>query len=271
MDSIWHRLWRSSPASLAEAYGRRVERWSVKPGWQTVKAGPLKGFELYFEEPLGGGFHEMIEGTFDCFIHDELRRRIKLEDCVCWDIGGHFGYHSLALAAQGARVTAFEPNRSNAERFRKNREHNKNLAPAIELRDTALSDQVGEVTFVSSNDLSGTSSGSHLASALPPEEAGIYSDFERVTVPTAKADDLIADGCEAPKVIKLDVEGAELLVLKGAAKLFKEGRPLLFVEVHHIVLMLRIQEWLRALNYRVTVLDEPNASASRCFVLAEPA
>lgn len=271
MAAIVRRLWNLSPASLTDAMARRWGRWRTRPAWHRVQAGPLAGRELYFAEPIEGGYREMVAGTFDRFIHEELGRRIDLRNCACWDVGGHFGYHSLALAAQGAKVVAFEPHAENARRFTMNRERNSDLTAAIEIRETALSNRSGEAAFVASDDLKGMSSGSHLQEALPPEAAGVYEQFQETRVATVRGDDLIAAGLPAPKVMKLDVEGAELLVLEGCAQMFREARPLLFVEVHHILLMHGLHEWAGEMGYRLRPLDEEHASPSRCFMLGEPA
>jgi hypothetical protein len=89
-------------------------------------------------------------------------------------------------------------------------------------------------------------------------------------VPAARADTLIARGEPAPDVIKIDVEGGELLVLQGARKLLADRRPVLLIEVHHICLMLHIEKLLLELGYSARILDEAHAWPSRCFVFATP-
>ena len=53
---------------------------------------------------------------------------------------------------------------------------------------------------------------------------------ERVVVPTLTLDTLL-EHFDAPSVVKIDVEGAEHLVLQGAAGLLRDVRPALIVEV----------------------------------------
>jgi hypothetical protein len=125
------------------------------------------------------------------------------------------------------------------------------------------------MTFVESGDLKCSSSGSHLASATPPLEGKHYRTFEHRTVPTVRIDSLIAKGEKAPDVIKIDIEGAEYLALKGGSKLLAEKKPLLLLEVHHICLMFNIQRFLLELGYTTTLLDEANAVPSRCFMMAK--
>jgi hypothetical protein len=53
---------------------------------------------------------------------------------------------------------------------------------------------------------------------------------ETQTVPTTSLD-LMLDAFPAPSVVKVDVEGAELMVLEGASRLLSEVRPVIMIEV----------------------------------------
>jgi len=50
--------------------------------------------------------------------------------------------------------------------------------------------------------------------------------------PSVTLDQYIAQGNAAPSVMKIDVDGFELHVLRGARKCLAEHRPRLWVEVH---------------------------------------
>lgn len=268
MQTIINRLWATSPASLTKAIRRRVHDLRAKPGWFKVQAGPLGGAELLLPSATEGSWKEMVEGTFDAFLYAALGREREVRGAVCWDVGAHFGYHSLALAALGADVLAFEPNRYNAERLQANLGRNPTIAKRVRYLGVAISDEDGEMTFVESGDLKGSSSGSHLANATPPLEGKHYRTFAHRTVPTARIDTLIAKGEKPPDVLKIDIEGAESLALKGGRKLLSEKKPLLLLEVHHICLMFEIQRFLLELGYATILLDEANAVPSRCFMMA---
>lgn len=268
MSSFAHRLWNASPASLLRAVSRRLARWRAQPAWHRVQAGPLAGAELLLDPPIEGGMREMIAGTFDAFLYDELKRGTSLQDAVCWDVGAHFGYHSLAFAALGAHVTAFEPNPHNLTRLRQNLERNPSFAARIRVHPLALADGDGETTFVQSADTAGGSSGSHIVAADAPCDTATYAHFERVPLRTARMDTLIRDGEPPPAVIKMDVEGAEWLALQGGRELLARHRPFLFVEVHHIRVMFHLQPFLAALGYELRLLDEEHITPSRCFLAA---
>lgn len=263
------RLWNSSPASLTRAVQRRIAYRNCHPGWFAVKAGPLLGTELYLPNDKIGAWADMLAGRFDAFLYDALLARRKLADAVCWDIGAHIGYHTLGFAALGAQVLAFEPNPYNAARLKLHLERNTALAKRIRHLASAVSDRDGEMTFVQDANIDGGSSGSHLAGAVTPNATEIYSAFERVTVPTVRIDTLIEQQRErVPDVIKIDVEGAEALVLQGGANFFATAPPILLMEIHHIQLMFEVQKLLREWNYEIKLLDEAHATPSRCFLIA---
>jgi FkbM family methyltransferase len=267
MSSIFQRLWHASPASVCAALRRRFQGRS--PEWHTVRAGPAAGVHLLFDGPLEGAWLEMIEGRFDAALHEALREGPTLKDAVVWDVGAHFGYHSLAFASMGANVAAFEPHGTNAARLQANLERNSSLSWRVRVLPLALSDCDGEVEFLSGADLRGPSSGSHLVGIAAPARPEDYAGFDRVRVKCARADTLVASGAEpAPAVIKIDVEGAEWLVLQGARQLLAERRPLLLLEVHHIRLACDIVPFLQSLGYRTQVLEDPGTSLSRCFLAA---
>ena len=59
--------------------------------------------------------------------------------------------------------------------------------------------------------------------------------------------------------IKIDVEGHELEVLKGAAELFATQKPVLLIEIeerHCAGNLVRVPEWLSQFGYRVHCLDK---------------
>lgn len=269
MPSWSERLWNASPASLTRAARRRWRRVTSRLGWHRVVGGPLAGAEMCFSDVSQGSWREMVMGTFDGFLYRELAVRQDVKGLVCWDVGAHFGYHSLGFAALGAKVVAFEPNPHNAARLRANLDRNPRLAARVSLRALALSNADGPSQFVQSADLAETSSGSHLADAVAPSPELVYENFERLPVMAARTDSLLAGGEAPPAVMKIDVEGAEQLVLEGARELLRRHRPLLLLEVHHIRLMFHLRPLLEGFGYRLSLANETHAEPSRCFIIAE--
>jgi FkbM family methyltransferase len=269
MPSLVQRLWGASPAALAAAARRRLRGLREREEWRTVQAGPATGAQLLLPVPLPSWAEEMLNGTFDAFMYETIRRHRSLKDAVCWDIGAHIGYHALAFASQGAQVTAFEPTRANHARLQQHLERNTALAPRIELVPAAVADRDGEMTLVESGDMKGQSTGSHLANATPPLKEAAYAGFESHTVRAVTIDTLILQQeRRPPDIIKLDVEGAEHLVAQGGRVTLGRHKPLLLIEVHHICVMLPLALLLAEMGYRLEIVDAEHAEPSRCFICA---
>jgi FkbM family methyltransferase len=148
-------------------------------------------------------------------------------DGVFVDAGANVGLVSFAVAAQRprARIFAFEPNPRVAVRWRANRELNR--ADKASLVESALSDAVGTAPFR----LGPTrdSGSGHLG------EGG--SDVATTTL-DAFADEQGIDRIDA---LKIDVEGHESAVLKGAEGLFaRRAIRVVLVEANDEPLLRRV-------------------------------
>jgi len=273
--SLLHKFWNNSPKAVFQSLNRRLAGSTIKPEWTEVISGPLKGGQLFVAADSFDGWNEMIHGRFDSFIYNEVERRCHIDGAVFWDIGAHFGYHSFSFASlvgDNGHVYSFEPNPFNVDRFKMHLGKNKSQAQRITLNTFALSDVNGKMSFVFSNDVDGSSSsGSHLQNVNAPLESGTYNNFKTQVVSTFTIDSYINNpDIRTPDIIKIDVEGAELLVLKGGKEFFKKHKPVIFMEVHNILMMYHIHEFLMKLGYSVRLLDEDNSTLSKCFIVAHP-
>jgi len=148
------------------------------------------------------------------------------------DIGAHAGLYTLIasklVGAQG-RVFAFEP--SPRERLRLQAHVRLNRCRNVTIEPVALGDRDGEATlFVVQNSETGCNS-------LRPGDVG---DTRPVTVGLRRLDDYLTRGTiTRVDVMKMDVEGAELSVLRGAEHLFRTTRPTLLCEIEEA----RIAPW----------------------------
>ena len=70
------------------------------------------------------------------------------------------------------------------------------------------------------------------------------------------------DGLPAPTVMKIDVEGAEYAVLRGATRLLTENRPLIFLSTHGPQLHAECCRLLAGLGY--TLRPEVGANIELC-------
>jgi FkbM family methyltransferase len=138
-------------------------------------------------------------------------------DSSCVDVGAHTGdflRHMLRLAPAGQHV-AFEPVPAFYELLVQE-------FPDVDVRNVALSDEAGTTEFNYFPDLPGLS-------GFRRTEAAQDGKPVRLEVSCERLDDAL-DADYVPKLIKIDVEGAEHKVLRGASELLRRHRPLLLLE-----------------------------------------
>ncbi len=162
-----------------------------------------------------------------CEPEEEFLGRVLRHGMTFVDIGANIGSYSMpaaALVGTEGRVIAFEPASDNLAIFKETIALNN--ASNIILEQLALSDKSGEGKLRLHD---GANTGQH---ALAVEgQAGVV---ESVTLTTLD-DYLEQTGIRKVDVVKLDVEGVELKVLKGAAKtLSADAPPVLIVEVSDV-------------------------------------
>ncbi len=163
------------------------------------------------------------------------------------DVGAALGLFSLELwrmVGPNGRVVAIEPAESNAKLLARNAQSN---SASIELTQAAASDRDDFAEFFLTD-----SSDSHAFYHHP-----LINPSRAVTVRTLRLDSVL----EHADFIKVDVEGAEIGVLKGAERLL-EARPPLVVEWVPSCQLAAGNEigdlpsFLNTLGYRLEVFDE---------------
>jgi FkbM family methyltransferase len=136
---------------------------------------------------------------------------------VVWDVGANMGtYTCLAgKCADDVTVVSFEPIPGNVERLKTNAELN-GINSIV--REEALDETDGEMSLSSGQGGDGQYS---------------FTDGEEgIMVPTSRADTLVEQGSvPQPSVVKIDVEGAEVRVLRGMKSVL-ERTDYVYVEVH---------------------------------------
>jgi len=243
----------------------------MEPAWERVSAGPLAGREILIDRRGNGAWDDMLSGRFDAEIYGVIAQSRPARGGIVWDVGAHIGFHTLgfsAIAGSSGRVVAFEPNPSNRDRLQQNLQKNPDLAARVEILSCALSDHNGQSLFGLSRDIdSGASSMSFLDSTTASTDPGT-SAWDRIVVTVRTADALIQEGMPHPTVMKVDVEGAELLVLRGATETIRMARPTVIVEAHSARLAFEVHEWFRNQEYQVRLLAD--LAPSRILLSAQP-
>ena len=142
---------------------------------------------------------------------------------VLYDVGANIGLYACLLAKkrQTGQVIAFEPHPQTAKRLEENLSLNHLQSRVFRY---ALSDSIGEMKLLINDDVPGAQGTLGKSDEM--------KDF--ITVSVTTADSLIEQGViPAPDVIKIDVEGAEINVLRGMQQaLDSDNCRLIYCEVH---------------------------------------
>jgi len=233
----------------------RLQRWllsTVLEGHEfvhLVDAGPAAGLQYPISLPID---KSVWTGTYERELSVLLFKAVK-RGSTCLDIGGWRGFYAGVMALAGAsRVYIFEPLPANCSRIRRLIDLNPKLP--IELIEAAAADQKGTAEFQTMPD---SSMGKLSASSFHPRDRGTGT----IEVRVATLDDLFTQGrIGAPSVIKIDVEGAELLVLRGARRLLAECQPTLFLEIHSHNLVCDCKELLLRAGYSMSAVEVTSGS-----------
>lgn len=149
---------------------------------------------------------------------NQIMSRVLTKDSNCIDIGcyeGEFLISMLRLAPLGYHY-AFEPIPRLAKRI-------KQKFPDIDVRQIALSDSENEVCF---HNVVGKPAYSGLRERTYPDPD---ETVEIIKVKTQELDNVLDPELKV-NLIKIDVEGAELLVFKGAIQTLKKHKPYIIFE-----------------------------------------
>jgi FkbM family methyltransferase len=218
-----------------EYYGRRIGALPKDIEPTLVRAGILRYSPVPIDLPWGGkmkldpsDFVARIligSGRWEEPEWDWIAAGLKEGD-VFVDVGAHHGAFSLrASQAVGpaGQVIAVEPDPGTLARLRENIELNRYAN--IRVEPVAFGDQAGTMTLYV---VSGQAVSLSEKTALSLARGG---QMQRVEVPIIPMDQALGDLNGARiSVIKVDVEGAETIVLRGAANTIKTHRPAVVVE-----------------------------------------
>lgn len=234
---------------------RRIGWDDSQLGWYIPNNGPYAGIQLpalhtnFLWVPLGG-----YEPILTCWL---VRILTGTEWGAAggdfWDVGAHRGYTSLLCVKHGSgRVLAFEPDTANVSSFRENLKTNPGLSERIELLPVAVADTDGEMELKSPQD---DPLQCQLVSSDIVPRAQRFDAVTVAKVGVVSLDSLVASGRKPPAVLKVDVEGAEFLVLRGAANLLRQFHPLVLLEYHNLQAQKMCVASLRELGYTLFALN----------------
>jgi FkbM family methyltransferase len=190
-----------------------VRRYQV----ETISNGPASGMRVgrqYASNAYG-------DGAIELPVQHAIVEAVAPGD-VFFDIGANVGFFTLVAAAalEGTgELHAFEARPAIAQALRRNVRRNQIEATVW---PTAVGDHDGTATL----HIAHHPGGSTLAASKASDVRTTMS------VEVISLDSAIGDGrLPAPDVVKIDVEGSELEVLRGMIETLRSNRPVLIVEV----------------------------------------
>jgi len=203
------------------------------------------GFRMRVDGNSQAGRVVFATGDYEPEVADVVVATLRPGD-VFVDVGAHIGYFTM-LGAQcvgpTGLVLAFEASPTTAAELA----HNVGLNgfENVQVRRDALSDESGTVEF-----FRGPAGNTGLGS-LRADAGGLAH-----TVPAVRLDDVLEPGRRV-SLIKIDVEGAEHRVLRGAESCLKRDRPEVVLELTDRFLRdmgssaADLAEWMTGLGYRM--------------------
>jgi len=147
------------------------------------------------------------------------------------DVGANVGWISLVASrcvGAGGRVVAFEPSPPLIGLLRYHKRVN--LASNLTVESSAVSDRPGRAMLYLQN--AGMSALNSLTRTAVMVRDGTDSQGATVEVAKLTLDEYCRQKNLGPRIIKIDVEGAELMVLRGAREILQRYSPTLILAVH---------------------------------------
>ena len=190
----------------------------MRPGRpRRIPAGIAEGLRL--EVDPAAPVHVYL-GTAEVEIAAHLRRLAR-PGVRCFDIGGHNAYYAMVLARlTGEPVTSFEFDPEGIARMTRNLALNPGLAGRVRVQQAYL------------------------------------ADADDAAAGAARLDTLVEElDLPWPGLLKIDVEGAEAAVLRGAPRVL-DHRPAVVIETHGARVEGECAELLAARGYRVRVVSQ---------------
>ena len=233
LHSVASRVRRSALVKPVEPVFRRIE-----PMWNETMDNTVyrNGFPTQINGEsvrltYGYGSRYSKSGRYEPDIALPFAQAIR-PGATVFDIGAHIGILALIagqrVGGQG-RVFAFEPSPDTLRILHQHVRLNAGDGP-IEIVPAVVSDRTGSTTFFTYGESMAASVSRANVEVL--NEQRLAAPATEVTVKSITIDAFAAERGVVPDVIKIDVEGAELRVLRGAERTLREHSPLIFCEVH---------------------------------------
>lgn len=235
-------LWQAKSPLLQRMVGAG-RRWSQQEDLP-IRNG--QGAGLLFR--TGESNFGYILGTSEPQTQDCLAKYLKTGD-VLFDIGSNVGFLTVIggkLVGKTGAVYAFDPVPKHAALVRHNAQIND--FRHVQVFEVAVADKPGQAQFM----VAAASATSRLNNFWPDSEPA-----EKLVVKVVQIDEMVANGTlRPPTVVKIDVEGAELDVLKGMVSTLAQHKPVIVCDTHGT--HREVAEFLEANGYWAGTMEDIN-------------
>lgn len=250
-------------ARVARTIGRWVAR--LLPHWPyRVLRGDLKGARFLHGSLAGaGGGASVYLGLVEPEQTAELTRHLA-PGMTVFDVGANAGYYTVLAGRRvgpTGRVVAIEPLLCNVQHLARNVALNR--LDNVAIVTAAVSDHFGVANFA----LGANCAMGHLADDDMSEiRTGAHASAPLTLVATITLDSLVDRIGRQPDLVKIDVEGAEMEVLRGAVDTLSGARCTIFLSVHSDALRASCRAVLDSYGYAMVPIsgDADHAGEYRC-------
>ncbi len=180
-----------------------------------------------------GRYLRYFESNYEKENFTFLKENIK-PGTTCLDIGGHIGIYAVYMAKMKvAKVFSFEPTPASFSTLKKtvSLNHCENI---IHIYQAAIAENTGKSNFYINKYRTAGADTTRIAegNSLVYFDSGENILKEKFQVPTYSIDDFAQQHNLKIDFIKIDAEGAELDILKGAQKTILKDRPAGILSIH---------------------------------------
>ena len=181
---------------------------------------------------------EILLGNYEMYMQRAFKRFI-LPGFTIYDVGAHAGFHSLVcglMVGRSGRVIAFEPNPKSCNSIRLQLTANPELP--VTLYSCAVSDRCAQLKL---NTLLGNCQGT-------------VGSEGNLSIEACTIDSLVGGGVlRCPDLIKIDVEGHEEEVLRGAQMVLNKHKPIILCDLNDNSTLKKVTSVLETQGYAVTI------------------
>jgi FkbM family methyltransferase len=216
---------------------------------QRIEAGFAKGLRLWLPEPASSWSRWISSGEYEPGLLQTVNEEAS-SGGVLYDVGAHIGLVScLWCNSGGGRACAFEPSPRNASLIRENLKiNNVDNARVYEL---AIAAECGRARFVVETANLGASSGGYLSNLTSGVMGLERSRGREHSVMLFSLDAIVElEHLPPPALVKIDVEGGEVDVVRGAVETIHRHRPKLLIEIHNVWSGIELYSLLASFGYR---------------------